>query len=462
LVINNFKPSNYFDYDLSTPKNQPRIIEYDVPIGTEYFEIASSPTNGSVEIFTEDESVDVGCEEGLQKVFAVYTPDQGYVGSDDLTIRYCASDNNICNDVNITFDVVENDIDDCICVDDCVWAGDTNGDGKVSVVDALAIARFMGSGGAERVDSPFGASYEGASVEDWLLTQANGKNLKHADANGDGFITIEDLDVVVDNYGDINSIISADVLGIKNVPFLLSTTQTEVEVGDLLVVYVTMGSNAFPAIDVQGVAFAVNLPGSLVDSSTVEVEYLESGYLVKDAPYINLTHQPSDGIIHTAGAKTNSLGSTGSGIIATVSFIVEENAEGIKASSRSTSKNVGDIIATIEAKDIVIEDSRGFKYALPNSSLDITVKGDIEESAKSFSRINVYPNPSSDLVTISSDNGADLNWLNVFSLDGKLMKTINRIDANEVSFDVSDFEKGLYIIKASSNTNTYSTKMIKK
>ncbi len=462
LVIDNYKPTNYFEYNLSTPQNQPRIIEYDVPLGTDFFEIASLPIYGSVEIFTEEESVDVGCEEGIQKVFAVYTPNTDYVGVDDLTIKYCASDNNLCNDVNITFDVIASEVDDCICVDDCVWPGDTNGDGKVNVRDALTIGRFIGHGGAPRDESPFDAIYEGANANDWLKSQINGKNLKHADANGDGIITEDDFDVVVDNYGEINSIISNDVLGIKNVPFFLTTTVTEVDSGDLLVIYVTIGTPAFPAIDIQGVAFAVNLPASLVDSSSVEVEYLESGYLVKDAPYLNLTHQPYDGIIHTAGVKTNSLGSTGSGIVATVSFIVED-AEGFKEGDRrSTSKTIGDIIATIKATDIIIEDSRGFKYALPNTSLDITVKsGDAAE--ESIERLNVYPNPSSgSLVTISSEDGATLNSINVYSIEGRLVKSFNQINSNETQIEIDDFDDGLYIIKAFGKANTYSTKLIKK
>ncbi len=462
LIFNKFNPTNYFEYNLSTPQNQPRIIEYDVPLGTEYFEIASLPTYGSIEIFNEDESVDVSCEEGLQKVFAVYTPDTDYVGLDDLTIRYCASDNNVCTDVNITFDVIDNDLDDCICVDDCVWAGDANGDGKVSVLDALSVGRFIGSGGAPRDDSPFGASYEGVSVDDWLEEQVNGKNVKHADANGDGFVTTEDLDVVLDNYGQINSIISNDILGIKNVPFLLSTTVSQVDSGEWLVIYVTIGSQAYPAIDIQGVSFAVNLSPDLVDSSSVEVEYLETGYLVKDAPYVSMTHQPSDGIIHTAGLKTNSLGSTGSGIVATVSFIVEEDALGIKENHRSsTSSNGEDKVVTIYANDIVIEDSRGFKYALPNTSLDIVVKSG-EEKKETIEHLDIYPNPSSDRVAISSDNGAILKSINIYSVDGKLMKTINQIDSNEALIEVNDLEDGLYIIKAFGESNTYTTKLIKK
>lgn len=462
LVINNYKPTNYFEYNLATPQNQPRVIEYDVPLGTEYFEIASLPTFGTVEIFTEEESVDVACEEGLQKVFVLYTPDNDYVGLDNLTIRYCASDNNLCNDVDIQLDVVETTEDECICVDDCVWPGDANGDGKVSVVDALSIGRYMGSGGTTREDAPFEGIYDGADSEDWLEFQVNGKNVKHADTNGDGFITIEDMDAVIDNYGAINSVISNDVLGIKNVPFLLTTTQTDLDSGDLLVIYVTIGSQAYPAIDIQGVSFAVNLPASLVDSSTVEVEYLEDAYMVRGAPYVSLTHQPVDGIIHTAGLKTNSAGSTGYGLVATVSFIVEEDAEGIKEpGGRSVSSSYEDVIATIRATDIIIEDSRGYKYALPNTSLDIQVNSGEDQSELTLEEVSIYPNPANTEVTMSSTNGAEITSIQVYSLEGSLVKSINRINSRNATMDIADLEKGLYIVKTSNENSTYTTKLVK-
>lgn len=463
VVVNNFKPTTYLEYNLSTPENQPRIIEYDVPLGTEYFEIASLPTHGSIELFTEVESVDVGCEEGIQKVFALYTPDADFVGEDDLTLRYCASDNNLCNNVVISLNVVASEVDDCICVDDCVWPGDANGDGKVSIVDALSIGRFIGNGGEARAESPYGEIYEGNNVGNWLKDQVNGKNIKHADTNGDGFITVEDLDEVVNNYGEINSVISSDILGVKNLPFFLTTTVTEVDSGDQVVLYVTIGTNEFPAIDIQGIAFAVNLPAQLVDSSSVEVEYLESGYFVKDAPYVSLTHQPLDGIVHTAAVKANSIGSTGTGLVATLSFIVEEDAEGFKDKGRrSAASTIGDIITTITASDIIIEDSRGYKYALPNTSLDLTLKSGEDSMDTKSDVLGVYPNPSSDLVKIFSENGSILNTVEVYSLEGRLMKSIGQINSVQSQIDVSDFENGLYIIKASSETNTYTTKMIKR
>jgi hypothetical protein len=462
LVISNFKPTNYFDYNFSTPENQPRIVEYNVPLGTEFFGIVSLPDHGSIEIFTEDESVDLGCDEGIQKVFAVYTPDEDYVGMDDFTIKYCASDNNLCNNISILVETVENDLEACICVDDCVWPGDANGDGKVSVVDALSIGRFIGNGGAAREDSPFGDIYEGSSADDWSTTQVNGKNLKHADANGDGYITSEDLDVVIDNYGEINSVISADILGVKNLPFLLTTDATDIDSGDWLVLNVILGDDDFPAIDLHGVAFAVNLPASLVDSASVEVEYLESGYFVKDAPYVSLTHQPTDGIIHTAGTKSNAVGSTGAGIIATVSFIVEEDAEGFKDDKRSFAERIGDIVATISITDIIIEDSRGFKYSLPNSSLDIVVNSGEDESSEVLTDLSVYPNPAKDIVTVATKNGTKFTSIDVYSMEGQLVKSIANLNETEAQIQINGLTKGLYILQASTSTSTYSTKLFIK
>jgi len=458
LIINNHEPTTAFEYNLSTPQNQPRIIEYDVPIGTEYFEIAALPDHGSIEVFTDQESVDLACEQGLQKVFALYTPDNDYVGTDEFMIRYCASDNNICKNVNIDLDVVATDVEDCICVNDCVWPGDANGDGKVSVVDVLSIGRFLGQGGAARDNSSYGAIYEGASAEDWTMLQVNGKNIKHADTNGDGVITIDDLDAVVDNYGDINSVVKSDVLGVKNLPFTLTANSTDVDSGEVFELFVSIGNQNFPAIDLQGVSFALNLSPDFVDSSSVEVVYPEWGYLVKDAPYVNLTHQPVDGTIHTVATKTNGLGSTGFGVVATVSFIVEEDALGIK-DTRSTNAN-GDQTVRINASDIIIEDSKGYKYALPNTYLDVVVNGN--EIVNADQELFIFPNPADHMITVETEGKDVLNSVQILSMEGKLIKQISVIRDESVDIDVANLNRGLYIIQAKGEHQSYTSKLIKQ
>ncbi|SFN37711.1 Por secretion system C-terminal sorting domain-containing protein [Chryseobacterium oleae] len=71
--------------------------------------------------------------------------------------------------------------------------------------------------------------------------------------------------------------------------------------------------------------------------------------------------------------------------------------------------------------------------------------------------ISIFPNPSSDTVTLQSDE--DIKKITVTSLDGKsVLKT-----GNMKNIDVSKLPKGTYIIQGElKNGNTVSKKMIKK
>lgn len=70
-------------------------------------------------------------------------------------------------------------------------------------------------------------------------------------------------------------------------------------------------------------------------------------------------------------------------------------------------------------------------------------------------KINVYPNPSNGLVTLSTEN---YNWIGVYSLDGK---QILRSEFKN-TIDISSLENGIYIIRAEDlNDQIYFAKVIK-
>ncbi|MEE9438504.1 MAG: T9SS type A sorting domain-containing protein [Saprospiraceae bacterium] len=457
IYFNNFKPNIDAEYNFTSPKNQPRIFEYNMPILTEFFEISKHPSNGALEIFSESETIDLGCDEDLQKLVIVYTPNENYVGSDDFIVRYCASDNNVCDDISIDVLIEDTDIDDCICVDDCVWPGDANADGRVSIIDALAVGQNIGNGGAIRDTAIYNDIYQGASTEDWLGFQANGKNVKHTDTDGDGFVTEDDFQAIVDNFGKRNSITTKDALGIKYLPFYLSTPNIEVEPGDLFTYNVHLGSLDYPAVDLQGVAFAINNDSEFVDSATVEVIYPDNSYFVKDAPFASLTHQPIDGIIHTAGIKTNRLGSTGHGIIATVSFVVEEVAEGFKDVRRAIDN--GNTIRTITIDDIVIEDKDGEQFVLPSTSLDVIVRNSYEEANSDFS---IYPNPSEASVKIITNINNEILNIKIFDIHGKIVINSSAVDSSIANVDISFLKQGLYFVSITSRNGTETKRLVKK
>ncbi len=83
------------------------------------------------------------------------------------------------------------------CQGECVWPGDINGDFIVNYCDLLPLGVHLNQSGPKRDESPFWHASEAAT---WPEDMANGKNLKHADGDGDGTIEIEDFHISENNY----------------------------------------------------------------------------------------------------------------------------------------------------------------------------------------------------------------------------------------------------------------------
>lgn len=459
LVVGNFTPSASVDYTLTTPKNQPRVIEYEVPLGTEFFEIHGYPSHGTVEVFGLDESVDIGCEEELQKVFAVYTPNDDYVGADDIVLRYFASDNNLPTYSTIVVITEDSDVSDvCICVDDCVWTGDANGDGNVNVRDLLSIGRYMGATGETREVSPFGDAYKGVQVPAWSGNQTNGKSIGFADSNGDGIVSEEDISDVAENYGRVNTLVSSDLFGVKDIPFYF-VSDTDAEVGEVKEIEIYAGTSSYPAIDMRGIAFSINLPTANVDASSIELKFVKDEFFAKSAPFVSLVHVSDDLVVDAAGVKTNGIGSTGSGLIAVLTFIVIEDAEGIRPKGRSASYNSD--IFTVELNDIVYEANDGLQYAIPSTSIEFELKGKEDVSGSNLNDIVVQPNPAMNNILISSRGNNNISSIDIYNVTGERIANFDNVNQSTETIDVSSFDKGMYIINITSTEGTESMKLIK-
>ena len=75
-------------------------------------------------------------------------------------------------------------------------------------------------------------------------------------------------------------------------------------------------------------------------------------------------------------------------------------------------------------------------------------------------KMNVFPNPASSQITISADNNAPINKVEIFNLLGK--RVLIKIPENQTNtnLDVSRFSKGIYIVKANINNKMISKKLI--
>ena len=75
--------------------------------------------------------------------------------------------------------------------------------------------------------------------------------------------------------------------------------------------------------------------------------------------------------------------------------------------------------------------------------------------------IALYPNPTSDRVTIANNNSVEkITAIAIYEVTGKKIYMLNNNDLTTITIDVSHFAKGLYLIELTSDNNTKITKKL--
>jgi hypothetical protein len=73
--------------------------------------------------------------------------------------------------------------------------------------------------------------------------------------------------------------------------------------------------------------------------------------------------------------------------------------------------------------------------------------------------LNIFPNPTKDVIILSGLKEGVYN-MEVMDMSGRVMITDNI--TNNSLIDLSSLQKGCYVVKASNNDSTYSSKVIVK
>jgi hypothetical protein len=463
IHIGNYQPLNTENYTFKTLKNDPLVLTYDVPVDGYQFNILNQPQFGTVEVFSNT-NVSEGCNTFYSKSTLIYTPDQQYYGGDSFDIEYCVV-NNPCVVYKIYLDIVDGEVDTlCHCNgNDCVWAGDMNGDGRVSVTDILSLGRYLGLSGPARSDINY-TFRSGQNADNWGYDQPNGLNIKHIDANGDGLISDADTLAIHNYYANISQLVPEETLAIKDYAFNLIPNATEVDSGDLLIIDISIGSNANPVKDLFGLAFGLNLNPAVIDSSSLNIEYLKNSWFAQGSGTLEMTKQPKDGVVHTAFTKTNAIvedeidgfkptGETGFGSIGQISFIVEDEIDGFKSSD--THK-----ITRINASGIQIEDVNGSKYSLPDTYIDIRLNTKKSEPVPSEAKLIVYPNPVNQDLTIHFNGRNIIKSLMITDQLGNIIDQIPQLDQQSWSVNTANYPEGIYFVKVVSIQGVITKKIV--
>jgi hypothetical protein len=168
---------------------------------------------------------------------------------------------------------------------------------------------------------------------------------------------------------------------------------------------------------------------------------------------LTLTFTASAQVTHiitvaTAGSTVN--------VTAAVGDILHFNAVGVLTTlvvwdPTMVSKSIGDY--TISATDTayyVTSSNGGNTYGKITISTSTLTAG-IESIKHTTTKLSVFPNPSTDEVSVTFNTNKEKTPIEVFDIEGRLVMTDEKtreIGQNTTKINISNFSQGLYIIRA--------------
>ncbi len=92
-----------------------------------------------------------------------------------------------------------------------------------------------------------------------------------------------------------------------------------------------------------------------------------------------------------------------------------------------------------------------------SDSLMVTISTGIDKL--NTNNISIYPNPTSDIVNITGNN---IQSVEVYNVLGQIIEVIDNIDVNNLTINTSNYNKGTYLLKITSDNNAIIQKIIKQ
>ncbi|MEM6967432.1 MAG: Ig-like domain-containing protein, partial [Bacteroidota bacterium] len=421
VTVSNFAPGAP-SFDLNTYDDTPLHFKYQPPfVDWSYkLKVNTPPSIGSLT---------------AQDDFVHYVPQPGYVGTVSFTIEYCltTTSGETCYpfDINVAIEANPSSTPGCVSTgtEECVWAGDLNSDGLVDGKDILHLCA-IGEVGNPRA----GASTDwiGQHAQSWN-NSVNGvtKNVKHVDADGDSLITNTDRNVVDLNYGKRNRI-SPQILPTQQNLLEFITLNNSPQPGDTIAIQVKMGSPANPAIDFSGVTFQMFYNPSIIEKAWVEFD--EHSWLGYDAPVLGYSKIPFDGILDVAFTRADETTKSGFGEIGTVKIVIDD-VTGLRLDENE--------FTPIQFSSSYALNRNGHLTRLNDDEVKIRVNlSDFDEELRK-NVLNIYPNPTSERITVSTDYHNPMEQMVIYNMVGQVVHVYN-LDTNELELDVSHLESGIY------------------
>lgn len=364
-------------------------------------------------------------------------------------INYLVSDK-VVSTINLIFNILNETSVTAPCFGaDCVWSGDTNNDGIVSLGDLLPIGRHLGN--VQATNGPLSTeSWYGKKATDW----DGGINLKYVNTNGDRFITDADTIAVRKYLGNTHGIVAKDI-PIQNFTVKLKGNAT-VKPGEAVNLDLFIGDKSKPAIDLYGFTLSLPFNRQIFDLSKSSLTFDSRSWVAYNSPVFALTNNSNErGVMEAAYTRTSGKSADGFGKVGTARIIVIDIA-GIKPPNGSN-----EILVTLGGH-ATASDAKGNDYSLYVEPFNLTIDfSDVKEKvmpslpvapvlSPRFNeevQIDVFPNPATDLVNIKSYKNSLIKTVQLLNMSGQILLESNNLNQSELEISIANRVTGVYYVR---------------
>ncbi len=455
IFIGNYQPDTRDHYKFSTPKNVPIVFSYHIPIDAYNF---SSPED-SVKFYPGFDTIEISDSRKCPSTVIgyntlVYCPPKDFIGFKTFTVTYCIPSTGECVDAVCEMTIYD-ESKNCNkqCVGDCVWPGDVDMDGEVTMQDFLQIGYNLGRTGDSRMYQTTNV-FRALKANDWDGFIGNSMaNLKHADADGNGKVDCADTMYISNFYRKQHSLVPKQVYDRGDFPFILNVLTPNVDSGDVAQIEVQLGDGSNPVVNLGGFAYELDYNTDVVYEPSLGVTFYKNGWATLNSALMHMYQKPWDGRLESGFVRSNGNCVSGKGGVEVLNFIVEDDLGGFRKGEKL-------LKIPFYFQNIVVMGDDGRYVQLPDQVAYITLggktdsKNDLDPNA-----LLVYPNPSDDILNVHLNGKNQLLSMSLYNVDGSLVKEIKNSDKKHQLLDVHNLTNGLYLLRAETALGPVSKKI---
>ena len=353
-------------------------------------------------------------------------------GIDSLTV--CISGTDCC--YSLALDIPDPSTD-------LVWPGDANSDNIANNLDVLYIGLASGFSGEERTNME--TDWEGLMAEDWASSfPESGVNMKHADSNGSGIVSEDDLAAVENNYGlehgpvdlDYNEGTLGDPVLYVDVPELLSE-------GQQLELEVILGEADIPLDELYGIAFTIVYQEGVFADNEVEFVFDQEWFGSGDDVYEFVKPNGTEYRIDVTMVRNDQSNSSGFGRIGHFIGVID------------------DILGLAQQVKIEVEHVRAIRSNETEILIDLPCYVGVIVSNQEIiddNSVRIFPNPAHEVLKFEMDRPDKFIKYDILDINGSL---IDHSETIKNKLQIGHYMPGVYTMRIQTKDGVYIKRFTK-